>query len=210
MALLYIINSSSGPVLDRMGKDIILIFTNEGLSITIDTNLIKTDFLDVTLNLLIGKYFPFRKVNNKPLYINVKSNHPHTIITELSKMINKRSSELSCNQEFNKAQPLHKKALSESNYKASLKFEKPQYNTKGIRLHKKIWFNPTFSQNVKTTTGKTFLKLVKQHSPKHHKLNKIFNKNVQELSYCCMKNMSSIIKQHNKDTFCRFQQKAQL
>ena len=118
------VNSSSDPVLDRMRKDIILIFKNEGLSITLETNLIETDFLDVTLHLLTGKYFPFRKVNNKPLYINAKSNHPHTIIKELPKMINKRLSQLSCNQEeFNKAKPLYEEALSEGNYKASLKFE---------------------------------------------------------------------------------------
>ena len=145
-----------------------------------------------------GKYFPFRKVNNKPLYINAKSNHPHTTIKELPKMKNKRLSELSCNQEeFNKAKPLYKEALLESNYKASIKFEKPQYNTKRNRLRKVIWFNPPFSQNIKTNIGKTFLKLVKQHLSKHHKLNKIFNKNTLKLSYCCMKNMSSIIKQHN-------------
>ena len=74
------VNSSSGPVLDRMRKDIISIFKNESLSITIGTNLIETDILDVTFNLLTRKYLPFRKVNNKPLYINAKSNHPHTII----------------------------------------------------------------------------------------------------------------------------------
>ena len=102
-----------------MRKDIISIFQNEGLSITIETNLIETDFLDVTFNLLTGKYFPFRKVNNKPLYINAKSNHSDTTIKELPKMINKRLSELSCNQEeFDKAKPSYEEALSESNYKA--------------------------------------------------------------------------------------------
>ena len=126
---LVTVNSSSGPVFDRMRKDIISIFQNEGLSITIEKNLIETDFLGVTFNLLTGKYFPFRKVNNKPLYINAKSNHPLTIIKELPKMINKRLSELSCNQEeFNEAKPLYEEALSESYYKASLKFEKPQYS----------------------------------------------------------------------------------
>ena len=82
------VNNSIGPVLDRIKKDIISIFKNEGLSITIETNLIETDLLDVTFNLLTGKYFPFRKVNNKPLYINAKSNHPLTIKQELPKMIN--------------------------------------------------------------------------------------------------------------------------
>ena len=113
-------------------------------------------------------------------------------------MINKRLSELSCNQEeFNKTKPLYEDALSESNYKASLQFEKRQYNTKRNRLLKVIWFNSPFSQNVKINIRKTFLKLVKYHFLKHYKSNKIFNKNTLKLSCCCMKNMSSIIKQHN-------------
>ena len=64
-------------------------------------------------------------------------NHLHAIIKELPKMMNERLSELSCNQEeFNKAKPLYEEALSESNYKVSLKFEKPQYNIKRNRLRK--------------------------------------------------------------------------
>ena len=42
------INSSSEPVLDKMRKNIIALFKNEGLSITIETNLLETDFVDVT------------------------------------------------------------------------------------------------------------------------------------------------------------------
>ena len=72
-------------------------------------------------------------------------------------MINKRFSELPCNQEkFDKTKPLYEEALSESNYKASLKFEKPQYKTKTNRLRKVIWLNPQFNQNVKTNVGKIF------------------------------------------------------
>ena len=153
------VNSCSGPVLDKMRKDIISVFKNEGLSITIETNLIKTDFLDFTFNLLTGKYFPFRKVNNKPLYRNAKSNHPLTIIKELPKMINKRLLQLSCNQEeLNKAKPLYEEALLESNYKASLKFEKSQYNTKRNILRKVICFNPPFSQNVKAKNYENLFK----------------------------------------------------
>ena len=48
-----------------------------------------------------------------------------------------------------------------------------------------IWFNPPFSQNVKTNIGKLFLKLVKKHFPK--------------VSYSCMSNMSNFIKQHNSN-----------
>ena len=90
------INNANGPKLDRIRKDIIALFKEEGLSITIETNLIETDFLGVTLNLVTKKCFPFQKANNTPLYINAFSNHPPTIIKQLLKMINKRISDLSC------------------------------------------------------------------------------------------------------------------
>ena len=107
------IKSTSGPILDKMRKSIIALFKEEGLTITIDTNLIETDFLDVIFNLATGKCFPFRKPNNVPLYINAKSNHPSTSIKDLPKMINKRLSELSCNKdELDKAKLLYKKIIS--------------------------------------------------------------------------------------------------
>ena len=93
------INNANGPKLGRGRKDIIALFKEEGLSITIETNLIETDFLDVTFNLATKKYFPFRKANNTPLYINAFSNHPPTTIKQLPKMISKRISDLSCNKE---------------------------------------------------------------------------------------------------------------
>ena len=53
------INNENGPKLHRISKDIIALFKKEVLSITIETNLIETDFLDVTFNLATKKYFPF-------------------------------------------------------------------------------------------------------------------------------------------------------
>ena len=87
---LAVVRGKSGRRLDKLRKDITAIFKSEGLSITCEANLIVTDFLEVTLNLDSGKYCPFRKENNNPLYINKKSNHPEPIIKELPKMINKR------------------------------------------------------------------------------------------------------------------------
>ena len=63
---LGVVNDANGQKLDRLRKDIIEIFKSEGLSITRETNLIETDFLDVTFNLHTGKYFPYRKPNNDP------------------------------------------------------------------------------------------------------------------------------------------------
>ena len=43
------INNANGAKLDRIRKNIIALFQEEGLSITIEKNLIEADFLDVTL-----------------------------------------------------------------------------------------------------------------------------------------------------------------
>ena len=52
---LPVIENANGPKLDRVRKDVIAISHNEGLKITIDRNLITTDFLDVTLDLFTIK-----------------------------------------------------------------------------------------------------------------------------------------------------------
>ena len=96
---LPVIENANGPELDRLRKDVIAIFHNEGLKITINKNLTTTDFLDVTLDLFIGKYFPYRKPNDSPLYVNDNSNHPPNILDQLPKMVNIGLSSLSINED---------------------------------------------------------------------------------------------------------------
>ena len=60
------IKSTSGPILDKMRKNIIALFMDEGLTITIDTNLIETDFLDVTFNLATSKFFHLESLITYP------------------------------------------------------------------------------------------------------------------------------------------------
>ena len=151
------INSSSGPVLDKMGKNIIALFKNEGISTTIETNLFETDFLDVTFNLATGKFFPFRKPNNQPLYINAKSNHPPNILKDLPDMINKRLSDLSCNEEeYEKAKPLYETELNQKGYKATMTYSKTTNVNNWNRARNITCFNPPYSQNVKTNIPQEF------------------------------------------------------
>ena len=60
-----------------------------------------------------------------------------------------------------------------------------------------IWFNRSFSSNVKTNVGKLFLTLLKKHFSRNHKHHKLFNKNNVKISYGCMPNMKSVIQNHN-------------
>ena len=81
-----VIEKANGPKLDDLRKDAIAIFHYEELKITIDKNLTTTNFLDVTLDLFTGKYYPYRKPNDCPLYVNANSNHPATILKQLPTM----------------------------------------------------------------------------------------------------------------------------
>ena len=190
------INNANGWKLDRIRKDVIALFKEEWISITIETNLIETDFLDVTFNLATKEYFPFRKANNTPLYINAFSNHPPTIIKQLPKMINKRISNLSCNKEkFDKLKSIYESARKDSGHFLSVSYNNSNsQNARRNRNRKVICFNLPYCQNVKTNIGKLFIKLVRKHFPKNSKYHKIFNLNTLKLSYCCTTNVGNIIK----------------
>ena len=183
---------------DKTRKEIVKIFKDNGLSITIEINLKCTDFLDITLDLNTGKYYPYRKPNDVPLYIDARSNHPPNIIKQLPKMISRRLYDNSCDQaEFEKAKPVYEQALKASGYKEPIAYEVPKAKPKN-RKRKVIWFNPPYSSNVKTNIGKIFMNMLEKHFPEDHKFRKLFNKHTVKLSYSCMPSMSSVIHKHNK------------
>ena len=89
---------------DKMRKELIKIFKNAGLNITVDTNLKIVNYLDVTFNLDEELYKPYKKPNDEPQYINKLSNHPPPIIRNIPNVIWKRISYISSNKNvFNAA-----------------------------------------------------------------------------------------------------------
>ena len=72
---LAIVHKANGPKVDRLRKDIISLFKDEGLSITIDTNLIETDFLDVSFNLNKENTFLLR---NRIIHLYIYPQNPTT------------------------------------------------------------------------------------------------------------------------------------
>ena len=124
---------TSGPQADRIRKEFIKIFKEDfNLTITCETNLKAVNFLDVTLNLTTGKYQPYNKPDNNPLYINILSNHPPNIIKNLPQNISKRINTLSADKTtFNKSKDLYDNALAESGFKYKITFQKQQ-NTSTI------------------------------------------------------------------------------
>ena len=189
----------SGPQAERIKKNITKQFKDEGLSITIKTNLKIVNFLDITLDLDKDIFRPYIKPNDRPLYINVHSNHPPPIIRQLPEAVNRRISQLSHNEEaFNNAKPCYEEALHASGFNHRMSYETMSTNTnRRNRTRKIIWYNPPFNKSLKTNIGNKFLSLVEKHFPKDHRLHKIFNKNTIKVSYSCTQNMANIIKSHN-------------
>ena len=63
-------------IYDRINKDLIPIFEDLGLQITVQANLKDVDYFNVTLNLKTGTYQPYGKSNDTHRYMNSHSNHP--------------------------------------------------------------------------------------------------------------------------------------
>ena len=146
-----------------------------------------------------GKYKPYRKPSDDPLYINKHSNHPPSILRQLPASINKRiSTLLSDKQTFEDAAPAYQNALGHSNFRHKLEYT-PHETKRPCRNRQRnvIWFNPPFSKNVKTNIARSFLHLVDTHFPAGHKLHKIFNRNTVKVSCSCMNHVRSIITNHN-------------
>ena len=70
------------------------------------------DFLDITFNLNNGIYKPYKKPNDRLLYINKSSNHPPQISYQLPRIISDRLSKSFSNKVFNPVKESMKKPKS--------------------------------------------------------------------------------------------------
>ena len=78
--VLVIIKNRSARLADKTRKELHKVFEQFGLKITAEANLHVVNFLDVTFDLITtGKYKPYWKPNDDPLYIHKHSNHPPSI-----------------------------------------------------------------------------------------------------------------------------------
>ena len=115
-------------------------------------------------------------------------------------MIHKRLSVLSYSKDkFDKAKLLYKKSLQEIGHITTISYTQTEVKSNKNRSRNIIWFNPPFSQNVKTNIGKILLKLIKKTVSQIMSVFTIFNQDTILLSYSCMSNISSFIKQHNRN-----------
>ena len=118
---LGILRNSSGLEIERKRKQIIQVFKSCGLNIIVKTNIKTVDFLDVRFDLINNTYQPYRKPNSETVYINKQSNHPLNILKDLRKAINKRITDISCNQDiFDTAKTTYEEAPRNSGFNEEL------------------------------------------------------------------------------------------
>ena len=86
---LRVLHNIPKPEIERKKKQIV-----------IQWNLKSVDFLDVTFNLDNNFYKPYRKPNNKTIYINKQSNHLPNVLKQLPKSIPKRISDTSSSKDI--------------------------------------------------------------------------------------------------------------
>ena len=126
-----VLKSGNGPQTERVKKLLTKIFKDNGLKITIKMKMHEVNFLDVTFNILEGTYKPYKKPEDKTMYINKESNHPEYIKKELPNMIQARLSAISSNEKvFKEAVGNYQQALINSGYKEKLEFHKKKQKWK--------------------------------------------------------------------------------
>ena len=198
------VSSFSARVTEMKKKQLCKIFKEAGLQIIIEANHMRVNFLDITLDLNTGVYQPYTKPNANIKYVHIQSNHPPNIKKNLPKNINNRLSKISSNSEvFDRAKPPYQAALKEAGYNFNLKYDRTAASSsssdskKRKRSRKVTYWNPPWSEDVKTHIGKEFLKIIKTSFPPNHKLYKVCNRNTIKLSYSCLPNMKVEVSKHN-------------
>ena len=63
-----------GPLIERTKKKILKAFQQHNMQVTMEYNLVRIDFIDVSFDLQSKSYTPFCKPGETLLYINVRSN----------------------------------------------------------------------------------------------------------------------------------------
>ena len=87
---LVVLRNANGKITDPCKKNIISIFKLVGFNINNQANLKIVELAGVTFNLENGTYGPFKKPNDKLLYVHASSNNPLQITRQISNLIGER------------------------------------------------------------------------------------------------------------------------
>ena len=102
---LAILRNTSSSEAEKNKKKIQKLFKEKYLDIIAQCNLKITNYLDITFDLNDGSYHSHRKPNKESNYIQITSDQPPSIITEISRSIEKRLSISSSSKNIFQEQP---------------------------------------------------------------------------------------------------------
>ena len=197
---LSIVRGGPGEV-ERVTKKLHKLFETEGLKITCEAGKQGTDYLDLYFDLKYDKYRQWRKPNSNPLYVHKDSNHPPQVLKEIPNMIEKMVSKNSSSKaEFDKVKREYQNSLKNSGFEKKLQYRPDVPKPKvPARRKKEIWYNPPWSDNMKTNLGYKYLALVDKYREifKGTVFEKIFNRATMKISYSTTRNMKAHIASHN-------------
>ena len=126
---LAILKTTSGLEAEKLKKKFQKLFKEKDLDIIVQCNLKITNCLYVTLNLNDGSYRPYRKANEETNSIHVNSDHPPSIIKEISRSIEKRLSILSSSKNvFQESVIYYEKCPKVSGFKTKLQYQQSKEN----------------------------------------------------------------------------------
>ena len=134
------------------------------------------------------------------IFVSTPHNHPPLVLKNTPLGVNRRLNRISSSKAiFDSAKQPYQEALNKSGYKHVLEYAPTQdFQTKKKNRKRSVtWFNPPFSQNVKTRVGREFLSLLDTSFPPNNPLHKLFTRQTVKLSYRCMPNMAKAVSSHN-------------
>ena len=124
---LAVLKNESGPQSEQVKKSIQKIFKEHGLDLVIQCTMKIVNYLEVTFNLIDGTNKSYTKPNNEIKYIHKNSNHPPSVIQQISLSIESRLFTLSFNESmFQEAVSPYQKALQNSGYRHTLTYKRPK------------------------------------------------------------------------------------
>ena len=97
-------------------------------------------------------------------------------------MVSRRITDISCNKEYFYTVLAYDNALKFTGFNENIQFTSTlppgKYRNRNI-----LWFNSPYSVNLKTKTGRIFLRHIDKHFPRHHKNCNLFNRNNIKIRY---------------------------
>ena len=201
---LLAVTELQGKEAEKLKQDISKVFKAFGLTVKVEVNKKRVNYLNVTLDLTDGSYRDYMKPGQVIKYVHVDSNHPPCVTKSIGEGVNHRLNANSSNERmFEAAKGPYQEALERSGHVHKLVYKPEEAGGAAPRRRRRrkrndiIWFNPPWCNSVTSDVGRKFLNLLDACFPPSNPLSRIFNRKKVKVSYSTMPSLGRIIAGHN-------------